>query len=343
MTMIPREVVKRTLDFRAPERVPHQLWLLPWAESHYPDAVAELHRRFPDDIVSAPSFYRQPPSVSGAPYAAGIYVDEWGSTFTNIQAGVIGEVKTPLIQQWGDLEHLRPPVECLSVDVDAVNGFCRATDRFVLSGCCARPFERLQFLRGSENLYMDLGGDLPELKELLCRVHEFYVQEMELWAGTEVDGLMFMDDWGSQRSLLISPRQWRQLFKPLYREYIDIAHSHGKYAFFHSDGYITDIIPDLIELGLDAVNSQVFCMGVEELGRRFAGQITFWGEVDRQHIVPNGTRADVIAAVTRAKEAFWRAGGAIAQCEFSAGGNPDNVLTVYETWDRLVGRAEQAT
>ena len=156
-----------------------------------------------------------------------------------------------------------------------------------------------------------------------------------LWACSEVDALNFMDDWGSQRALLISPRQWREIFKPLYREYVEIAHRHGKYIFMHSDGYIADIIPDLVELGVDALNSQVFCMGVEELGSRFGGKITFWGEIDRQHLLPEATPAEIVEAVRRAHAAFWRDGGAIAQCEFGAGARPENVLQVFETWDKL--------
>ena len=53
-----------------------------------------------------------------------------------------------------------------------------------------------------------------------------------------------MDDWGSQHGLLISPRTWRKVFKPLYKDYIDLAHSKGKKIFMHSDGFTAEIIPD---------------------------------------------------------------------------------------------------
>ena len=158
---------------------------------------------------------------------------------------------------------------------------------------------------------------------------------MELWADTDVDGLVFADDWGGQNSLLISPEMWRRLFKPLYRDYIDIAHAHGKYAFMHSDGYIVEILPDLIELGLDAINAQVFCMGVEELGERFAGKITFWGEIDRQHVLPHGTTEDVYDAVRTVRRWLYRDGGVIAQCEFGPGAKPENVYSVFKAWDEL--------
>jgi hypothetical protein len=91
---------------------------------------------------------------------------------------------------------------------------------------------------------------------------------------------------GSQQGLLLHPDIFRKIFKPMYREYVEIARSHGKHVFMHSDGYILDIIPDLIEVGIDALNAQVFCMGLKELGDRFRGRITFWGEIDRQRLEP---------------------------------------------------------
>ncbi len=336
MTESPRTLVKKTLEFASPRRVPRQLWTLPWASSHYPQQLVEIQERFPDDIVSSPYFLRQPARTSGEQYQPGIYIDEWGCTFVSKQAGYIGEVKEPLVAQWSDLEKVRPPEEYLTVDVDQVNAFCRSSECFVISACCARPFERLQFIRRSDNLYVDLGEQPPELLALLEKVHKFYLKEMELWADTQVDALMFMDDWGAQRALLISPKMWRRVFKPLYKEYIDLAHSKGKYIFMHSDGYIADILPDLVELGLDAVNSQIFTMDIEELGRRYAGKFTFWGELDRQHLLPYGTPGDIDRAVRRVKAALYREGGAIAQCEFGVGARPENVYQMFKTWEELV-------
>jgi len=333
MASTSRELVARTLEFASPTRVPRQLWVLPWAAEHYPRELAAIRQRFPDDIVHCPPFYRIPPVTSGDPYAPGTYTDEWGCTFVNLQRGIIGEVRTPPLTDWDRLDLLRVPEECLSVDVERVNDFCRHSERFVISACCPRVFERLQFLRGTQNLLMDLRRRPPELGLLIRRLHEFYLKELELWAGTEVDALMFMDDWGSQQSLLISPRLWRELFKPLYAEYIDLAHQHGKYAFMHSDGHILAILPDLIELGLDALNSQIACMGVRAVGECGAGRITFWGEIDRQHLLPHGTREEVFAAVREMRAALYRAGGVIGQCEFGPGARPENVAAVFEAWE----------
>lgn len=331
--MISRDLVKKTLEFSSPPRIPRQLWLLPWASDHYPHELAAIQKRFPDDLVTAPAFYRQPLRTVGSEYEPGTYIDEWGSIFQNRQKGVIGEVKEPLLKDWKDWDKVRVPQERLSLELEKVNTFCRSREEFVLAKPWARPFEQLQFIREPINFYLDLAEQPKELFLLVERVHRFYLEEMELWARTEVDALVFSDDWGSQNSLLISPSLWRRIFKPLYRDYIGMAHSYGKYAFMHSDGYIMDILPDLVELGLDALNSQLFCMDIEEIGRQFRGKLTFWGEIDRQYLLASGTREEVKAAVKRVRELLFQKGGVIAQCEFGIGARPENVRAVFEAWE----------
>ena len=262
-------------------------------------------------------------------------MDEWGCRFTNIHEGVIGEVKEPVIREedWSDAGKVHIPEELLTFDTDAVNRFCRETDRFVIAGCCPRPFEQLQFLRSTQELYMDLMDPPQGMLDFMERMHRFYCALLEKWAQTEVDALNFMDDWGSQKSLLISPKLWEAYFKPMYRDYIAIAKKYGKKTFMHSDGCILDIYPSMIALGLDALNSQIFCMGIDKLAQ-YRGRITFWGEIDRQHILPEGTPAQVEEAVKAVKESLWADGGCIAQCEFGPGAKPENVEAVFRAWNR---------
>lgn len=338
MASTSRELVLQTLEFRSPARAPRQLWHLPWAEIHHPDELEQIRRDFPSDFDGAPGFLREIPKTSGNITEVGTFVDEWGCEFHNIQRGVIGEVKNPLVRDWtADRGRIHVPREWLTIDPDAVNRWCAERDTFVLAGCCPRPFEQLQFLRGTADLYMDLLMQPGELVDFIGEMHAFYCELLEAWSRTDVDGLMFMDDWGSQQGLLIDPALWRDIFKPMYRDYIQIAHGAGKKMFMHSDGHTLEIYPDLSELGLDAFNSQIFCMGVENL-RPFAGKITFWGEIDRQHILPEGTLETVREAVRAAHANLWRDGGCIAQCEFGAGARPENVREVFAEWERLTAR-----
>lgn len=332
--MNSRSLVKKTIGFDNPPRIPRHLWTLPWAKLHYEKELAAIQDRFSDDICWSPNCLKQQPKVSGVPYNEGEYIDEWGCVFENRQAGIVGEVKVPLLASWNDLDKVRIPTEFLNIDIEQINAFCMSSTSFVLAGCAPRPFERLQFIRGTDNIFIDLIDQPSQLIELVNKLHQFYLAECQLWAKTDVDGLFFMDDWGSQNALLIAPELWRKLFKPLYKDYIDIAHQHGKYAFMHSDGYIKEILPDFIEIGLDAINCQIFCMDVADLGRKFKGKITFWGEIDRQHILSNATRDEVTRAVQLVKSSLYHNGGVIAQCEFGPGAKPRNVYTVFETWDK---------
>ena len=306
--MKSREIVKRTLELEKPSRIPRHLLALPWASDNYPNQLKQIQDNYPDDITFPIFEYKDKPLTTGDQYAIGSYTDEWGCVFENKQAGIIGEVKAPILKNLSDWEQIREPTEVLSFEIDQVNEFCANTDKFTLAGCFPRPFERLQFIRVTAEFYMDLATQSPELTKLIDKIHQFFLGELNRWAQTDVDALFIMDDWGSQQSLLISPATWREVFKPLYKDYVSIAHSHNKKIFMHSDGYIVDIMPDLIELGIDAINSQIFCMGLDTL-EQFKGKITFWGEIDRQHILPEGTVEEVKDAVKKvAKKAAKKKG-----------------------------------
>lgn len=335
--MTSRDLVKATLNFENRSgRVPRQMWTLPWAYDNAGDMVRRIQKEFPDDIVTAPAILKKPTIACGDEYAVGEFTDAWGCKFTNIHKGVIGEVKEPLVKEedWSDWENIHIPVELLDFDVDAVNQFCRNTDKFVIAGCCPRPFEQLQFIRTTQEFYMDLVDPPEAMLRFMDKMFAFYCELQEKWAKTEVDALNFMDDWGSQNGLLINPVAWDKYFRRFYKEFIDIARRNGKKTFMHSDGNTLAIYPRLIDLGLDALNSQIFCMGIDQL-EQFKGKITFWGEIDRQHLLPNGSKEDIVQAVTQVKERLWDNGGCIAQCEFGPGAREENVYTVFETWNRL--------
>lgn len=336
--MTPRERVKRTLTFDYPDRPPWDLWILPIASEKYQKQIDAILKKFPLDIEFATGLASAGDPIQKKRWAIGSFTDEWGCTFENVQEGIIGQVKKPLLKNLSDISNVKPPYEILEKKIEKAEKICKRSDKFILGGdFFIDPFERMQFLRGTPQLYMDIVDQLPEFFKLRDKVHQYNLKELELWAKTKVDGIMFGDDWGAQSSLLIHPELWRKLFKPLYKEYCDLIHSSGKFAFMHSDGYIFDIYQDLIEVGVDAINSQLFCMDIEEIGRKFKGKITFWGEIDRQHILTCKNSEEVRKAVRRVKESLYdRRGGLIAQCEFGAGARPENVEGVFEEWTRLI-------
>ncbi len=333
--MTPRERVINTLTFSYPDRVPRNLWSLPGVSRYRADELRRLLERFPDDLAGPVYRYGAARRARGVPSEVGEWVDAWGSVWQVAEPGVVGEVKQAPIGDWRALETYELPWELLDdADLSQVNKSCAESDSFMFVGTETRPFERMQFLRGTENLFMDLAYGVPEVYRLRDMLHEFYTREMRMWAETDVDGVSFMDDWGSQNSLLISPSLWREFYKPLYKDYCDILHSRGKFVFFHSDGNIESIYPDLIEIGVDAVNSQLFCMDIEKLAA-YKGKITFWGEIDRQWVLPFGTTEDVRNAVRRVKSALYDpSGGVFAQCEWGMRDPMENIEAVFDEWSR---------
>jgi len=342
MAMSSRERVCRCLRFETPDRMPRQLWSLPWAVQTYPDVMQKLRQEWPNDIICAAGVNSPSARVNGNPYVKGRYVDEWGCVFDNIHDGVWGEVLHPMLRDIADWKGVEPPYETLPQGTSAVafsrecvNRQVAETDCFVLAGCLPRPWERFQFLLGTENAMCELMSPDDGARELLKVIHDYYLKELEFWVTTDVDGVFMMDDWGSQTSLLIDPKLWRELFRPLYKDYCDLAHAHGKFVFMHSDGYIKGIYEDLIQIGVNAINSQLFCMPMAEVAARFKGRITFWGEIDRQHVLPSTDPEAGRRAVRELMTHFYDpAGGLIGQYEFSVGTHPQTALAVSASWQQ---------
>ena len=336
--MDSRERVIRTLEFNHPDRLPVDLWTLPATFLQYGKALEDLLASHERDIVALSGPLDIPSNPKS--YEPGTYTDDWGCTWTNLQAGMIGEVKKPVFETSEQFDTYRPPVEKFKSqwreyrpELDQKIAGFRGKGKFILGGWIS-VFERMQFLRGTENLYCDLAEQNDELLKLTGIVMDFYREYLKAWLEADIDGVTFGDDWGSQRALLISPQLWRKIFKPLYQELFTMITAKGKYIFFHSDGYIMDLYPEFIELGVKAINSQLWCMGVEKVAEKFAGKITFWGEISRQQTLPEGTPEDVKAAAEKMKKyLFVNGGGLIGQSETGRDVPLENIKTVLTCWN----------
>ncbi len=123
------------------------------------------------------------------------------------------------------------------------------------------------------------------------------------------------------------------LFKPLYRQYVEILHARDKFVLFHCDGNVAEILEDLAEIGVDAVHAELSLMDLDALAECLRGRITFWGEIDRRRILPFGTPDEVRAAVCRLRSALdFGQGGVVAQCRWGIDVPFKNVAAVFEQW-----------
>ncbi len=190
--MQSRELVKAAMTFRTTPRIPD-----------------EMHD------VSGVAYTYGPGRTAGVPVGVrGIRYDAWGTEWTAGEDGVCGEVKHYQLDDWGKLEDFRPPYDVLEqADLSKVNGQCAASDKFFIPmwESSYNLFERMQWLRGTQNLFMDLAEGNPAVLRLRDMVHAFFMEQAAMWADTDVDGLHIADDWGTQTSLLLSPAMWREV------------------------------------------------------------------------------------------------------------------------------------
>lgn len=332
--MTSRDLVISALNHEPVDRAPRDLWTGPGMEISRADDLAEMNVRSPSDIV--PPDFKCPlgKRAKGNPYRPGTHTDAWGCTWQVTQPGTVGQITNPPLTTEAEMADYRPPVEVLSgARFGKVNRGCASTTRFVLARTETRPFDRLRLLCGGEAARDGLAAGSQPIRELLAKLHEFFCREIEMWAATDVDGVVFRDDWGSTDGLLIDLKLWRELFRPLYRDYCEILHAKDKFAFFCSAGDIYSVFGDLVKIGIDAVHSQLFLMNIERLAKRFRGQITFWGGVHRQDALLSGDLELIREAVLQVRRMLdFGSGGLIAQCQWDQEVPIGNILAVFEQW-----------
>jgi uroporphyrinogen decarboxylase len=332
--MTSRELVIRTLNHEPTVRTPRDLWIADGMETTHCDAVAEMALRFPGDIIQpdiAPSYGKR---ARGKANQQGQYTDSWGCTWHIAQAGTPAELKISPLAEKGQIAEFRPPMELLEqARFSKVNKSCENTGRFVLARSETQPFDRLRFLRGFDAALIDLARGTKDVRNLLKMLHEFSCREMEQWANTEVDGVVIRDDWGTHDSLIISLEMWREIFKPLYREYCRILHAKDKFVFFQSKGNMFDILSDLIKDGVDAVHVQMHLADPEKVAKRFRGRVTFWGEVADREVLRSGNQAQLREAVLKIRRALdFGSGGVITQCQWDPDISLQTIASVFEQW-----------
>jgi uroporphyrinogen decarboxylase len=198
-------------------------------------------------------------------------------------------------------------------------------------------FEQTWRLRGFENMLMDCIGEEDFYRALLDKLTELRLGMVAQCKDVPADAIMFGDDWGDQRGIIIGPDRWRKLLKPRWAKVFAATRAQGKYSICHCCGSNAQIIPDLIEIGLDVLESvQPEPAGMDsfELKRKFGDKITFWGCLGSQSTVPFGTPREIKARVAALCEVMGKGGGFILAPAkaIQPGTPPENSLAVVEAF-----------
>ena len=174
-----------------------------------------------------------------------------------------------------------------------------AKDYCLIGGTWAPFFHDSTELQGMEEFFINMHANPNVVDYIIGGCFEFYY-ELDRRTFEQNKGIVDMyfigNDFGSQRALLISPDMWRKFYKPYLKKLIQQAKDNGCVTALHSCGSIKEIIPDLIEIGVDAINPiQVNAddMDPEMLMREFGSDCVFFGGIDENHILLECTEAEV--------------------------------------------------
>jgi uroporphyrinogen decarboxylase len=218
------------------------------------------------------------------------------------------------------------------------------SDCFTTASFGLGVFERSWTLRGFENLLADAAEEPAFFEDLFAAVAAHQEKIFERFLSLPFDAVMFSDDWGDQRGVLVGPRRWREVMKPHYaRMYVKVK-AAGKYAVTHCCGAISDIIPDLIEIGLDvleSVQAEARDMSPYGLKDRFGDRLTFWGGIGSQSIIPLGTPGDLRREIPRLAAHMRKGGGYILSCAKTLQPETpvENAVAIFEEFLALGERA----
>jgi uroporphyrinogen decarboxylase len=218
------------------------------------------------------------------------------------------------------------------------------TEYAIVGECGFKGFwEPGYMLRGYERLLIDLVTQ-PEfvagLMNKLLEINMLGTGQFLDAVGPYIQVFRAGDDLATQRGLMMSPKTFRRLLKPVYRTFFDFVKSKTRARIlFHSCGNVTELIDDLIEMGVDAINPvQVSAMGdMAELKTRFGQRISFWGGIDTQGVLPFGTQQDVREEVRRRIRDLAPGGGYVLAAVHNIQPDvpPQNIVTMTEAARKL--------
>jgi len=213
-----RERVIRAIEFKGPDRVPLLHGVLPAALLVHGQTLVDLLYEFKDDFGRQ---WRVPnPDELNGTYRKGTFTDEWGIVWQNDRDGMLGIPVGHPLSDWRNYETYQLPPNPGDDWYAATQRNIEESghDHYVLLGGI-NLFERMQWIRGYEDLLSDIAMGADEAYILRDRLVEHHVEFLRKAVRTDADGFHFGDDWGTQVALIIRPDTWRKFYRPAYARF----------------------------------------------------------------------------------------------------------------------------
>ena len=310
--MTRKERVKAAMAHCETDSVPYQMDCLAAAEkklrAHFGDA--DLGEMIGNHIAMfEPSVYSIFKVEDLGPDK---FKDAFGATWELKPGEDIGTVTDYPLKE-ASLEGYRFPDPGKIMELADIPAFIdKNREKFVIGALGFSLYERAWILRGVEPVLMDLMENPSFVEELFDRIVEFNLGITERLCQFPIDAFHYGDDWGQQHGLIMSPQLWRKVFKQRLQRLYGVVRQAGLPVSVHSCGDITEIIPDLIEIGVSMITPlQAEALDFKFLKREYGRDLTFWGGVSTQKTFPYGTPDEVRAEVRERIRVLGKGGGYI--------------------------------
>lgn len=279
-------------------------------------------------------------------------IDEWGIIkYRSKESPFFYNIKSPLqyfkINENLDKYNWPDPNKCILIDKlkkEAKKLYYNTEKYVIVLNLSAQILHRAIWLRSFEVFMIDLILHRSFAEKLLDYILEYELKRIKnilKAVGDYIQVAFIADDLGSQNAPLISPKLYKELFKPRQEKICSlIKYFSGAKILYHSCGSIQDFMGDLIEIGVDIINPiQVGAKGMEPkiLKKRYGNNIVFWGAIDTQKVLPFGSVQEVkIEVLNRIKE-LWSNGGYIVSTtqNIQSDITPKNICTLFDTLDNI--------
>jgi len=339
--MKPRERVLAAVAHRQPDRVPCDFWAeTPTWKRLLTHVGHEDRNRLLRDL-EVDVRHLELPALPELDVGGGTFQNFWGERYiyrTTPWGPMREDVRGALADatSLSELESFAWPTPDL-FDYAQLADQCGRWDDYALLYGFADVWQRPALVRGWENMFVDM-VERPDWAHFLSQTFtDFYRTDYTRAAevtGGRIDLYLLISDLGSQYGPLMSVDMFRQFVAPYLRQMIDCIHGLGGKVLYHSCGSIRPFISELIALGvdiLDPIQPTGPEMSPEQLHAEYAGQITFHGGMDMQHLLTHGTPGDVQKEVRRYCDVLGRQGGYILGPThlFQPDVPPENILAVY--------------
>ena len=289
----------RAIRFERPEHIPMTFWINPACWHHYPqDALFELIAEHP---LLFPDFTSQEVTLSEpAPWerAGKPYTDAWSCVWETTDDGITGSVTKHPLTDWDALQSFTPPDPAQTNGMAAIDWSIIEDKILKAKGQgkhCAgslehgHAFMRLSYLRGYENLLLDMADGEKRLRQLIEIVESFSAEIVHRYVDRGVAMMRYPEDLGMQLGPMLSPEHFRTYIKPVYERLMEPAREAGCLVHMHSDGDIRKLADDLTTSGVDALNLQDLVNGIDWIAANLKGQLCIDLDIDRQQITRFGS------------------------------------------------------